>query len=160
MTTPNQLRQSIRDYFRSNIRIDNLGLNKPESIRDINKPPSIGIDLSFDNFQIEESFGVGIGKEFNISTNIGFQIIFRLDNSYRYTDIPRGIAENVLLSVLLDLNNNDCIDRDINSLDASGKIIVQEESNNDWIIIFDFTLEINFHTSFTELSREEKTFFV
>lgn len=159
MTTPNQLRESIRQYFKSKIRIDNFGLNKPESIRDMNKPPSIGIDLSFDDFTIEESFGIGIGKEFNLSTSIGFQIIYRLDNSYRYTDIPRGIAENILLDTLLDLNNNDCIDPDINSLDASGKIIVQEESNNDWLLIFDFNLSITFHASLFELKQQSTDFF-
>lgn len=157
---PDQIRSKLIDWLAENVRVDARGLNLPESIRDFERPPSIGLDLKASEFELdtlEQDLNPG---EFVVSASIPLQVIYRFDNSYRYTDIPRGLAESILVASILKLiKHPHCIDPDVVSLIARGSVTVREETKGDWLLIISFEIDCNFYTRPQEYSGFNKGVF-
>lgn len=157
MATPSKIRKAIRETLVKTIRIDKFGLNKPESIRDITKPPSVASEGASGSWVISEILGSGSGSTFNLKTTLSYEVLFRLDNSYKYTDIDRGLAEGIGLLFCIQLKQSpECLDPSIIELEPSMKLIIQEETNNDWLVVFQFDIDVVFEVLLSELKEEVK----
>ncbi len=155
MATPTKIRKAIKQTLVSNLRIDSFGLNKPESIRDVTKPPSIASEMASGSWTIQDMLGTGNGSLFNCKTTLSYEIVFRLDSSYKYTDIDRGVAEGVGLLLCIKMRQApECIEPGILELDPSFKFIISEETNNDWLVVFQFDFSLTFEASVQEIEQE------
>lgn len=150
---PNELRTALKEWLSQQLRIDKWGLNSPESIKDVRSPPSSGLDLNGSRYSIIKTLGVGETSSHLLQTEIPIQVEYRLDNSHSYTAIPRGEAENELICVLLRLQAHyGCLSPDIESIETTGNILVNEENKSDWLISFVFQFNVKFHCEFAELA--------
>lgn len=142
--TPVEIRLNLRKLLQEWFRIDTIGLNLPESIRDENKPPSNLIEQSaaIETITVD---GRGHGAQVINRINLGHQIIFRCPSHWKYSDIPRGDAENLLSALLSKIHADvDCIHPEILEIKASGVVLIQEEKKADWLLVFELKLTINY----------------
>ena len=151
---PSELRAKLKEWLSQRLRIDRWGLNSPESIKDLRAPPSAGLDFNSSGYSILKVLGVGETSSYLLQGEIPIQVEYRLDNSHTYTEIPRGEAENELICVLLKLQaHHACISPDIESIESTGNILVNEQNKPDWIISFVFRFNVKFHCEFAELAN-------
>lgn len=152
--TPEALRSTLKNWLRSRLRVDNFGLNAPQSILNNKRPPSAGLDLEASDFKITNKDGKGFTAGLTIETILPFQVLFRFGNAYKYSEIPRGKAETILCSLMASLNDApECVNPDILAINPTGKITIYEETKGDWILEFRLELEIQFQCDFSELSE-------
>lgn len=150
---PSELRAKLKEWLSQQLRIDRWGLNSPESIKDLRAPPSSGLDLNGSGYSILQILGVGETSSYLLETEIPIQVKYRLDSSHSYTTIPRGEAENELIRILLRLQAyHTCLSSDIESIETTGNILVNEENKSDWLISFVFQFNVKFHCEFAELT--------
>lgn len=150
---PSELRAKLKEWLSQQLRIDRWGLNSPESIKDLRAPPSSGLDLNGSGYSILQILGVGETSSYLLQTEIPIQVEYRLDSSNTYTTIPRGEAENELIRILLRLQAYyTCLSSDIESIETTGNILVNEENKSDWLISFVFQFNVKFHCEFAELT--------
>ena len=150
---PSELRAKLKEWLSHHLRIDRWGLNSPESVRNLRAPPSAGLDLNGSGYSILQVLGFGETSSYLLQTEIPIQVEYRLDNSHSYTAIPRGEAENELIRILLKLQAHYmCLSPDIESIETTGNILVNEENKSDWLISFVFHFNVKFHCEFAELT--------
>jgi hypothetical protein len=142
--TPLIIRAKFRQLLKSWFRIDQIALNPPQSIRDEDRPPSNLIEqpASFDTTSVQD---ITNGGEIVNRMNFGYQVVFRHPSHWKYSDIPRGDAED-LLSVLLAKINADynCIHPEILEIQASGSVLIQEIEKSDWFLVFDLKISLKY----------------
>lgn len=156
---PSELRAKLKEWLSQQIRIDRWGLNSPESIKDLRAPPSAGFDGKASGYSIVELLGTGETSSYLLETSIPFQVTYRFDNSCTYTEIPRGLAEDVLTTALLGLQaHQSCLSPDIQEVESKGSVIVQEEPKSDWLLIFEIEFNVRFHCEFVELANVSGVF--
>lgn len=156
---PSELRNVLKTWLSQHLRIDRWGLNSPESIKDVRSPPSSGLDLNGSGYSILQTLGVGETSSHLLQVEIPIQVEYRLDNSHSYTAIPRGEAENELICILLRLQAHyNCLSPDIESIETTGNILVNEENKSDWLISFVFQFNVKFHCEFAELAAVSGVF--
>lgn len=143
--TPETLRETLKKWLSSKLRIDQWGLNEPESVRDFSSPPSAGLDQQISSYAIEEQQGFGHDSNFILTASLPFQIKYRFDNSYQYTQIPRGKAETILGMLLTEAKSSPCIDPDIIEIDPTGNISLNEIAKSDWILAFELDFKVRFN---------------
>ena len=145
MVAPTEVRSSFMKWFRKHLRIDYIGLNKPESIRDFEVPPSVGLDLA-SQFDISQAKRMGgTWESVTIEATIPYQFLYRFDSSYQYSQIPRAEAESILVWMMRSLYlDPECVHPDFLEIDPSGRIIVSEESTGDWLLLFDIEIILRF----------------
>lgn len=149
-----ELRSILTNYLNGFLRIDDWGLRIPEATRG-ELPSSMALDKPANNLVFADS-GVGYGNSHQryVSTTIPFQITYRLDSSYRYIELPRAEAENVLSEIILDLLSFDCLHRDIQELKPTGSVSVAEIKNGDWLIIIEIDFFVKFDASRNKIKSE------
>lgn len=156
---PSELRAKLKEWLSQQLRIDRWGLNSPESIRDLRAPPSAGFDGKASGYSVIELLGTGETSSYLLETSIPFQVTYRFDNSCTYTEIPRGSAEDVLTTALLELQaHQSCLSPDIQEVESKGSVIVQEEPKSDWLLIFEIEFNVRFHCEFVELANVSGVF--
>jgi hypothetical protein len=156
---PSELRAKLKEWLSQQLRIDRWGLNSPESIRDLRAPPSAGFDGKASGYSVVELLGTGETSSYLLETSIPFQVTYRFDNSCTYTEIPRGSAEDVLTTALLELQaHQSCLSPDIQEIESKGSVIVQEEPKSDWLLIFEIEFNVRFHCEFVELANVSGVF--
>lgn len=142
--TPIIIRAKFRELLQTWFRIDQIAINPPESIRDENRPPSNLIEqpASFDTVSIKD---ITNGGEVVNRINFGYQVIFRHPGHWKYSDIPRGEAEDLLSCLLVKINADyNCIHPEILEIEASGSVLIQEEKNGDWFLVFDLKIRLKY----------------
>lgn len=149
---PSILRKELKQWLGEKLRVDRWGLNAPESIKDARSPPSAGLDGNGSGYSIVETLGVGETSSYLLQVEIPIQVEYRLDSSNAYTLIPRGEAEDELIRILLRLQAHySCLSTDIESIETTGNILVNEDKKSDWLISFVFQFNVKFHCEFAEL---------
>ena len=150
---PSLVREKLKQFLSQQLRVDRWGLNSPESVKNMRAPPSSAFDGKALGFSILETVGVGEASSYLLETTIPFQIIYRFDSGWNYTQIPRAEAEDALTSILLQIQvHQGCFSPDIYSIECQGNITVNEQSKSDWILTFEIEFKIQFHCEFTELT--------
>lgn len=150
--TPEKLRSTLKKWLETRIRIDTFSLNNPKSVLNNEQPPSAALDLQAGNFQIVNRDGKGMSASLTIETTLPFQICYRFNKDYRYTDIPRGKAESILCSLMASLSDSpECVTPDLLSINPSGEVTVREEEKSDWMLIISLILEVQFLCELSEL---------
>lgn len=142
--TPTVIRENLRKLLQGWFRIDSISLNPPESIRDEGNPPSNLIEQSaaIDTISVD---GRGNGAQVINRLNLGYQIIFRCPSYWKYSEIPRGDAENLMSALLAKIHADfDCIHPEILEIKASGVVLVQEETKADWLLVFELRITLNY----------------
>ena len=142
--TPLIIRAKFRELLQTWFRIDQIALNPPESIRDENRPPSNLIEqpASFDTTRVQD---ITNGGEVVNRMNFGYQVVFRHPSHLTYSRIPRGEAEELLSGLLAKINADyNCIHPEILEIQASGSVLVQEEKNSDWYLVFDLKISLKY----------------
>lgn len=150
--TPEKLRETLKKWLKSRLRIDSFSLNPPKSILNHEQPPSAGLDLQASNFKIATKEGRGMSSFLVIEGTLPFQIAYRFSKDCKYTDIPRGKAESVLCSLMATLNDSpECVQPDIISINPSGEVVVVEQEKGDWILAISLVLEVQFQCQMDEM---------
>lgn len=139
--TPVELRLRLRKWLQARFRIDCWSLNAPENVRDSDRPPSAGLDKKISNYQFLEQ----VDSTLIARAIVPFEIQYRFDKSYRFTQIPREEAESLLLQSMAYLRNEpQCLHPDMRKLDPAGNVTLVEENSGDWILQIDLDLECEF----------------
>ena len=150
---PSQLRTVLKAWLSQQLRIDRWGLNSPESIKDLRAPPSSGLDGNTSGYSIVETIGAGETSSYLLQTEIPIQVEYRFDSSYSYTAIPRSQAEDELTYILLKLQAHKiCLSPDIEIIEGTGNVLLNEQKNSDWLLSFVFQFNVKFHCEFAELT--------
>lgn len=150
---PSIIRERLKQWLNQQLRIDRWGLNSPESVKNMRAPPSSGFDGKASGYSILETIGSGEASNYLLETSIPFQIIYRFDSGWNYTQIPRAEAEDALTAILLQIQvHQGCISPDINAIESQGTVTVNEQAKSDWILTFEIEFKIQFHCEFAELT--------
>jgi hypothetical protein len=156
---PSELRSVLKEWLSQQLRIDRWGLNSPESVKDLRAPPSSGLDGNTSGYSIVEVTGTGETSSFLLQTKIPIQIEYRFDSSHSYTTIPRSQAEDKLTYILLNLQAHyACLSPDIQEIESTGNVLLNEQNKSDWILSFVFQFNIKFHCEFAELTAATGVF--
>ena len=141
---PSAIRDAFKNLLHTWFRIDQVGLSPPESIRDEGRPPSNLIEqpASFDTANVRDKTN---GGEVLNRMRFGYQVIFRHPSNWKYSDIPREQAENLMSALLAKINADyNCIHPEILEIQASGTVLVQEEERSDWFLVFDLQIRLKY----------------
>ena len=150
---PSELRTVLKAWLSQQLRIDRWGLNSPESIKDLRAPPSSGLDGNTSGYSIVETIGAGETSSYLLQTEIPIQVEYRFDSSHSYTAIPRSQAEDELAYILLKLQAHKiCLSPDIELIEGTGNVLLNEQKNSDWLLSFVFQFNVKFHCEFAELT--------
>lgn len=142
------LRTLLINFLGTNLRIDEWGLGLPQSVRNFNSPPSIGLDKpALDLIFLDDEAGFGESFYKCAETTIPMQVIYRFDNSYKYADLPRAEAENILSGIILKLLACECLHPDIQLIKPAGSVSIAETKSSDWLLIFEIDFFVKFQTS-------------
>lgn len=148
---PSELRSVLKNWLSQQLRIDRWGLNSPESVKDLRAPPSSGLDGNTSGYSIVEVVGTGETSSYLLQTEIPIQVEYRFDSSHSYTTIPRAQAEDKLTYILLNLQaHQTCLSPDIESIEGTGNVLLNEQNKSDWILSFVFQFNVKFHCEFAE----------
>ena len=156
--TPDALRTVLKQWLETQIRIDEWGLNNPESVKDAS-PPSSALDQAVSKYAIEQQLGFATASNFVVAATLPFRVIYRFDKGYKYTQIPRGIAESVLVKILTTIKSCPCIAPDILEVDPTGSVVLNEITKGDWLLIFELEFAVKFTCEFLEFSNLDKGVF-
>jgi hypothetical protein len=137
MSTPDELRASLKAFLAQHLRLDAWGIDLPANVENPAKPPSVALDepAKFDTDQgfLSETAPVRLPATF------GFQILYRFGAEMRYNQLPRGILESKLvwLRTLFRLCANCDINEEIDpsSIRTSSSVAIARQQNKEWILV-------------------------
>lgn len=156
---PSELRAKLKEWLSQQLRIDRWGLNLPESVKDLRAPPSSGLDGNTSGYSIVEVTGTGETSSYLLQTKIPIQVEYRFDSSHSYTTIPRSQAEDKLTYILLNLHAHyACLSPDIQEIEGTGNVLLNEQNKSDWILSFVFQFDVKFNCEFAELTAVRGAF--
>jgi hypothetical protein len=142
---PAQAAASFRTLIERYIRVDKWGLNFPDQVESPSRPPSIAREESVARIETDGYFQGQGGSPVVVSMRFAYTVMFRFPAVLQYHQLPRDEA-NTRLAQLLAIAPQDasCLNADFREVEGSGEILVAEETNGDWFIVY----KINFDTSF------------
>lgn len=140
-----ELRDILKSWLSRKLRIDLWGLGLPDSAESRDRPPSIGLDKPALDIVFEDA-GYGRDRLIIIESTIPFQIIYRFDASWKYSQLPRGEAESLLSQILFSVQAPTCLSEDIESITPSGSVSIAEHKNGDQLIIFELDIKVRFQS--------------
>lgn len=137
------LRQALKNYLSSRLRIDQWGVGLPANISDPRKPPSIALD---EPGKFEESGffqGQGSPTPVTVAATLPFQILYRFHSTYKYDQLPRGEFEAKLIELRSVLRQSvGCELDDVlpGSFKTSSSVAVAQQENKDWLLVCKLTI--------------------
>lgn len=145
MTTPAELRESLKTFLAEHIRIDEWSIDLPASVENPAKPPSTGLDEPA-KFETDKGF-LAESAPINIPATFGFQILYRFRSELKYRQLPRGVLESKLVWIrtLFRLCASCDISEEIDpaTIQTSSSVAVARQQNKEWIVVcklsFSFT---------------------
>ena len=137
------LRQTLKNYLASRLRIDQWGVGLPSNISDSQNPPSIAIDKP-GKFEETGFFqGQGSPTPVTVAAMFPFQIIYRFNSIYKYDQLPRGELEAKLMELRAILRMSaGCELEDVipGSLKTNSSVTVVQQENTDWLLVCKVTV--------------------
>lgn len=143
--SPVEAAQSFRTLIERRIRVDKWGLNFPDQVENPNLPPSIAREESVARIEANGAFQGEGPDPVIVSMRFAYTVMFRFPAVLQYHQLPRDEA-NTRLAKLLAIAPQEvnCLNPDFRETEGSGEILVAEETNGDWFIVY----KINFDASF------------
>lgn len=134
------VRYRLKEFIARHIRIDEWGLNFPDQIDNGNSPPSIAREEPVsDAIQIVDPNFDGMDNDGPVlcQVRLEFTIMFRFSAVYQYVQLPKASAETALLKLCRALiKAPECVDEEFHSIAASGRILIAEMENQDWLLTY------------------------